>query len=354
MKKVLHIIPTLNYGGISSVICNWHDTCHDVLYHFDYISFNDGPLKEKFLNDGSKVNIIPTLRKNPLLYFYNTIQIILKGKYEVIHVHNSFKNCFFLLIAKLLKVKKRVSHSHTSGLEDKSLNLYLPLLKWMTITFSNIHIACGKEAGFFLYGNNKFLIINNSIDIERIFNVNSSEKDIKKKYNIPFEKNIIGHIGRFSNVKNHSFIIDLASKANEKYHFVLIGNGPDKENVINNIKNKKLSNKFTLIDPTTDIPRLLSVFDTFILPSKFEGVSLALLEAQAAALNCLVSDRIPPENDVGLNLISFLPLENIDKWLDRLDNLNPSTIPKNQIIHKFNSANLTNKSLYNQLKQIYD
>jgi|SRR5690554_13030 len=357
MKKVLHVIPTLQYGGISSVICNWHKSCHGVLYNFDYLTFNDGPLREQFLNDGSSVNIIPTLRKNFILYFYNVFTIIFKGNYDVIHVHNSFKNGFVLFLAKILGVECRVCHSHTSGLEDKKLTFYFPLLKWLAIKFSNKKLACGQEAGKFLYGNKDFLIVNNTIDLERIFNVKLTNNEIKNKYNIPKGKNIIGHIGRFSDVKNHNFILDLSSKIIDGYHFVLIGDGPEKKRVLEEIDSRGLTSSFTLIKPTTAIPELLSVFDIFILPSRFEGVSLALLEAQAAALNCLVSDTVPIENDVGLNLVSFLPLECIDEWLQelyKLSELGRIEVSFDDRVKSFNLAGLTNTALYEKLKYIYD
>lgn len=354
MKKVLHIIPTLKFGGISSVVSSWHNSCHGVVYNFDYVSFNDGPLNEKFTNEGSNVFVIPTLRKNIFSYFYQLNKIIMQGKYDVIHVHNSFKNGFVLLIAALYGVKYRACHSHTSGLEDKRLNFYLPFLKWMIINFSNVRLACGKEAGYFLYGDKKHSIISNTIDIKRITNVTTSKKDLKAKYNIPYGKTVVGHVGRFSDVKNHNFIVDLAYKTSEKYHFILVGNGPKKKEIFKKIETKGLANRFTFIEPTPEIPELLSLFDVFMFPSKFEGVSLALLEAQAAALNCLVSNSVPSDNDVGLGLISFLPLDSVDVWLDKLGKLELNCLSKEEITERFNLCNFTNESLYKQLKFMYD
>lgn len=353
MKKILHVIPTLKYGGISSVVCSWHDTCHGSLYQFDYVTFNDGPLKEKFIKDGSQVTIIPTMRQNPIAYIRRLVDILSKGNYDGIHIHNSFKNGLALLVAKFMGVKLRVCHSHTAGLEDKKLKNYLPALKWLAVGTANTRLACGHDAGSFLYGKKYFQVVNNTINIDRINHVQLPKHETMQKYGIPDGKILIGHVGRFSSVKNHGFIVDIADKLSDRYHFVLVGAGPAEEQVQQNVVKRGLTERFTFVKPTTEIPELLHTFDKFILPSLFEGVSLALLEAQAASLECLASDRIPRENDIGLGLVTFLSLDNVSGWVEEI--IKPRSAEKNreEITRQFDLAGYTNASLAKSVQEIY-
>lgn len=353
MKKILHVIPTLNYGGISSVICNWHDVCHNKFYHFDYISFNDGPLRSKFESDASKIHILPTIRTNPIAYFRLLITIIKKGQYDGVHVHNSFKNGAVLFLARLFGVKIRVCHSHTSGLEDRSLKKYISFLKWFAITNANVRLACGKTAGEFLYNDLSFKVINNTIDVERMFRINPNRSAILKKFKIPEGRVLIGHVGRFSEVKNHNHLIELAKVLDHNYHFVLVGSGPKKDTLIQKVNLLGVAHMFTFVDPTTEIPNLLSVFDIFALPSFFEGVSLALLEAQAASLPCVVSQHVPVENDVSLGLVKFLPLTDLNVWVRNIVCAKKVAINKEQVTYSFDLAGYTNMSLIKNIESIY-
>ena len=119
---ILQVIPALTAGGISSVVMNWYRNIDRTKYHFDFIVFNDGSLREEIENLGGEIYVLPTLRQSPLNY-YRKLQNILKGNrhYHAIHVHNSFKNGVMLCLAKQAKISVRVCHSHTSGVENKWL-----------------------------------------------------------------------------------------------------------------------------------------------------------------------------------------------------------------------------------------
>lgn len=318
MSKILHVVPTLNYGGISSVLRNWvKATSEDNDLRFDVLSFNDGPIRSVIESNGGNVYICKTIRKQPASYFYKIYKTLKKGEYDAVHVHNSFKNGILLLLARVMGVKVRVCHSHTSGLEDSTLTLFLPLLKYIAVSNSNRLVACGKEAGDFLYGKRPFRIINNAVDVDRFVNLEHNNVNCSD-FGIPKNKVIVGHVGRFSDVKNHRFLLDIACQVDERFHFAFMGDGPLKVEIKRTIESLGLVNNVTIIDSSDKIPEFLSILDLFVLPSKFEGVSLALLEAQASSLLCLVSDRIPIENDIGMNKVKFLPISDPTIWSDEI------------------------------------
>jgi glycosyltransferase EpsF len=356
---VLQVIPALTAGGISSVVMNWYRNIDRKKYHFDFIVFNDGPLRKEIEQLGGKIYLLPTLRQSPLQYYLN-IKKILNGtrNYHAIHVHNSFKNGVMLWLAKRAKVKVRVCHSHTSGVENKWLVPIFYLLRKLVLSASNVWLACGKNAGDFLYQNQEYTLINNAITVERfIFNDEKliQAKAIREKYKLPDNKKIIIHVGRFSEVKNHQFILQLALSdiLDKAFYFVCVGDGPLKSDFQKNIQNNSLENSFSILPSNNDIPALLTCAELFIMPSLFEGVSVAMLEAQAASLPCVVSDTIAVEADMELDLVSFLPLGQPDLWVEKLNNTVKQALSPEQCIQAFDLAGYSTAAVINQLSLIY-
>lgn len=358
MKKirVLQVIPALTLGGISSVVMNWYRHIDTSKYEFDFISFNDGPLREEITARGGNIYIIPTLKQLPLVYL-KAVNKLLSNKpiYDVVHVHNSFKNGLLLWIAKLKGVKVRVCHSHTSGVENKVLLPVIKLLKFIVTSASNVDLACGKEAGKFLYGNKSFTVINNAISVQQYLRNTIDNQQLKAKFALPHEKIIVLHVGRFSVVKNHYFLLQLAKEKSlcPSIHFVCVGEGPLKESFQQEIKNEKLVDRFTILPVTPEIPALLTCSDAFIMPSLFEGVSVALLEAQAATLPCFISDTIARESDMGLDLVTFHSLNNYSTWVQELNNIVRPHIASEEVSKAFFSKGFSTESALVQLTEFY-
>lgn len=354
--RVLQVIPALTLGGISSVVMNWYRNVDANEYQFDFISFNDGPLRKEISALGGKIHIIPTIKQQPLHYLMALEKLLSsEPRYDVVHVHNSFKNGLLLWIAKNKGVKVRVCHSHTSGVENKFLMPFMGLLKYIVTSTSNVHLACGEKAGKFLYGNKRFTVINNAISVNKYLADSKDKCHIKTRFSLPTDKKLVLHVGRFSVVKNHLFILQLAKdiKLCSTVHFVCVGEGPLKDDFIQKINDEKLNVRFTVLPATPDIPALLQCADAFIMPSLFEGVSVALLEAQAAALPCLISDTIAKESDMGLDLLTFHPLENMVPWLRQLNNLVVPNMTAKNITSAFFAKGYSTESALMQLTQLY-
>lgn len=353
--RVLQVIPALTLGGISSVVINWFRHIDSEKYQFDIITFNDGPLRDEIEGYGGSIYVIPTLRQSPITYFKVLKNIFKSTTYDVIHVHNSFKNGIMLWLAKKAGISIRVCHSHTSGVENKWLLPIIFLLKKVAITQSNRQVACGMDAGRFLYGERSFVLLNNAISVDRFLRKESRYNTVKKEFDLPLNNKIILHVGRFSEVKNHQFILQLAKnpELDHNIHFVCVGNGPLKAEIEKLILDNELRNKITLLPATTKIPELLSCADAFIMPSLFEGLSVALLEAQASSLPCVISDTIPKDSDIGLNLVKSLPLNKQGLWLSQFNNISKPLLSDNDIISAFDKRGFSTEFVLSELDKIY-
>ena len=146
-----------------------------------------------------------------------------------------------------------------------------------------------------LLGINNTIVIKNGINIGKFRNVKESKQEIRKSLNIPTNAYVVGHVGRFRKVKNHTFLIDIFVHLlqHRNAHLVLVGDGKLLPMITDKIKRLGLEKKVTILTHRNDINRLLKTFDVFLFPSLHEGTGIALLEAQAAGLRCIISDTIP-------------------------------------------------------------
>jgi len=123
---------------------------------------------------------------------------------------------------------------------------------------------------------------------------------------------LVGHVGRFEEVKNHDFLLRSFAALSRRFpdvRLVLAGDGPLRTRVMRQASATGLRDRVDFLGVVPHIPRLLAALDLFLFPSRWEGLGLALVEAQAAGIPCLVSDRVPREADIGLGLTVFRSLE---------------------------------------------
>ena len=144
------------------------------------------------------------------------------------------------------------------------------------------------------------LVLKNGINIDAFTGVHESKTEIRKELGFPEDAFIIGHVGRFTKVKNHLFIIEIFKEL-LKYrnaHLVLVGDGELLGAVSERIKRLGIEDKVTILSHRRDVPKILKSLDIFLFPSLYEGLSVSLIEAQAAGLRCVISNTIPDVNRV--------------------------------------------------------
>jgi glycosyltransferase involved in cell wall biosynthesis len=136
---------------------------------------------------------------------------------------------------------------------------------------------------------------------------------LRQRLGIPDGAFVVGHVGRFHEQKNHAFLLEVVAEATRRsanLHFLLIGDGPLREYISGEIRRRELQRFFTIVSDTTSVASYMTgAMDCFILPSRYEGLGLVAVEAQAAGLPSLLSDRIPSEAIVDSTLVQVLSLE---------------------------------------------
>ena len=127
--------------------------------------------------------------------------------------------------------------------------------------------------------------------------------------------------GRFNIQKNHKFLIDIFkeySLYNDNAVLVLAGDGELKESIKKQVVEYDLADKVKFLGIRCDMERIYQAFDLFMFPSLFEGLSVALVEAQAAGIPCLVSENISPQTII-TSIVDKLPINNgVSCWVKKI------------------------------------
>lgn len=336
MKKVLFVLGKWSNGGIEKMIYTY---CHELIprgYSVDIFAFEKdiSVFTDKLENIG--VNIFSPKKKIKGGYIKHNIERLsaflqaTDSDYDIVHYNTAFAiayiHCAFL--KKKNKKVKIILHSHGEGINEpyvKMKNAFNSVIKRVFQKVPDYCLACSDASGQWLYSkvnfNSKhYLTIMNAIDFEsNKFNPVSREK-YRAEWKIDEKQIVIGTVGRFSYQKNPFFILEIIeqlAKAGTDYKFIWIGTGEEKAKIKNQVKSKGLEQYIIFIDHTPDIAGCLSGFDIMILPSRYEGLPLILLEAQASGLLTLVSDAIPKIAKITDRLV-FLPIDKVNSWVEAI------------------------------------
>ncbi len=330
MKKVLIIARKLSIGGAEKVARDIGYYADKSKYDIHYLVFGNekNDFEKELTDNGCTIIHMDPPNKNYVLYYRNLKKLIEKEKYDVIHSHTMFSSGWAMYIGYKCGVPVRISHSHTiKGPEKRSFikNSYEKFMRKVINKYSTHCIGCGLSAGYWLFGKDKFdkdgIIIFNGIDLNSYKYDQNKRITIRKRFDLE-NAFVLGHVGHFADVKNQKFIVELLPHIIEQRSdakLLLLGDG-DTKNEIKKISKSLNIDKCVIFTGNVDnVGDYLSTMDVFVFPSKYEGVPLSLIEAQANGLPCVISDKIP--KDIYLtDLVKPLSINEINKqeWVSEI------------------------------------
>lgn len=331
--RILHVVGTMDRGGVETWLMH-------VLRHIDRRRFvmdflaqttNPGQFDEEIRDLGSRV-LYCLHPHRPWLYAAGMRRVLAANQpYHIIHSHLHHYSGFVLRLAKSAGVPGRIAHSHndTSPVDASagwSRRVYLNTTQRWVLRYATVKLAASRQAGLSLFGphsqQNDWRILPYGAELTP-FGAPVNRTAVRAELNLPDDALVVGHVGRFVKQKNHSFLIQIARLAiqrNPKLHFLLVGDGPLRPAVEEQVKQLGLEKKFTFLGVRGDVPRLmLGGMDAFLFPSLHEGLGLVLVEAQASGIPSIYSDDLPEEADVVSPLVHRVSLgESATVWADVL------------------------------------
>lgn len=324
MKRVLVIIGKLNIGGAERVGRDIGFYADPQRFQIHYLVFGQecGEYEEELTHKGCVIHHIPSPTENQISYFLRLVSIVRKYRFDVIHSHTMFNSGWAMLAGALLGVRVRITHSHTiEPPKNRSAfrRLYEKSMRGVINRFSTAHVGCGVNAGRWLYGEKFFdrkgILIYNGIDLSSFSFDADRRTQIRKDLELESSL-VIGHVGHLSVEKNQAFLIRLLRKLREdglNATLLLLGNGADREMLMALGEELGVSQSIRMTGNVPNVGDYLSAMDVFAFPSLYEGMPLALVEAQINGLPCVISDRIPGDAQL-TGLVCALPLEHSSQW----------------------------------------
>lgn len=336
--KVLYFIDRMLRGGIQTFVIENMKHMDKNKIQIDYLLLDDGvkyELEDTLKEMESNVYKLKGvwLRK-PTDYFnyFKKIDDFFSqhNDYKVVHLHSSSKNFYILKSAKKYGIPVRIAHSHNIGFQSKNKiqimigNLCKPLLK----KYATDYFACAYLAGEWLFGkkavkDGKVRVIHNAVEYEK-FKFNEEKRiEIRNRLNIN-EKLVIGNVGRFSEQKNHEFLIDIFNeihKKNKMSTLMLIGKGEKEELIRKKVKELGLENDVIFMGFCDNVNELMWAMDIFLMPSLHEGLPVVGIEAQAAGLPCFMSKYVITDEVKITELVKFIELKQSPReWAEEILN----------------------------------
>lgn len=331
-RKILHVVGQLTMGGQETMVMNFCRHMDKEDLQFDFLVYGDevGVFEDEAEAMGGKV--IHTDPMNEIGYkkfVINLNNIFEKfGPYSAIHCHTSLNSGVVLKVATKHNIPIRIAHSHTTK-PGKNVTIpffmYSILMRWYITNKATHLVACGRDAGNYLFGSSPFskkgILINNGIVTEK-FQIDSElRKKTRNEFDLDAADLVVGHVGRFSEEKNHDFLIRVFKEVSTEISsskLLLIGIGPLQEKIIEQVKVLGIADRVIFANQREDIPALLQSLDVFVFPSIFEGLPVSLVEAQASGLPCIISDAVTSEIKI-TNLAEFMSLElSVKEWAEAI------------------------------------
>jgi glycosyltransferase EpsF len=317
--RVLEVVGAPIAGGAEKLIFSWFQSVissgvvFDFVSHYEHECFYDSQIKEL----GGKIHYSPFISQIGAFKYIKRIHKIIKtnGPYVAVHAHTNQQACFVMIAAWLAGVKIRIAHAHTGSIKYKGTikgEITLLGIRILNGIFATKLVTCEESASYLFFPRfRRVVYLPNSISIESYscFPCYSQSIELRRQYNIPEKKKILGHVGRFVTVKNHRFLINLLNELDSEYYLVLIGDGPEYPEIRNLVNSMHLENRVTFIRETKEIGLHMNMIDVFLMSSFFEGLPVVALEAQAAGVPCLLSDRISRRASVVDYLVTFEPID---------------------------------------------
>lgn len=325
--KVLYFVDRMLRGGIQTFVLEniKHMDCSKV--QIDFLLLDDGneyELEEELKSVGCEIYKLKGMWIRKITDFFKYDKMLDNffkehNDYKVVHLHSSSKNYMVLKKAKKYGIPVRIAHSHNIGFQSKSKmqillgNILKPFLKYYSTDF----FACSEIAGQWLFGkeiinSSNFKVVHNAVDLERFKFDENVRKKIRKEFDIEDETLVIGHVGRFTNQKNHEFLIDVFKEIllkNNNSKLLLIGVGEKESLIREKVKIFNLEEKVIFAGFKNNVNEYMYAMDYFVFPSLYEGLGLVLIEAQATGLRCFTSKDVVPKEAKVSNLLEFISLE---------------------------------------------
>lgn len=335
MKKILHMTPPEVSNGVYRYIFNHMPFIDQRKYEFSFLTKVADDLRQskEYARYHFPIYHLKNVQRDGRKAFEEEIRGILDNGFDAVHLHTSSWRGFLIEeIAMDMGIPKVIVHSHSSGIDfsdeaerEKIWKDHTYYKEHFTMEYATDVCACSQLAADWLFNpgipREQIRIMPNAVDVKKYHLNEAVRKEMRKELGVE-KRIVIGNVGRYSYTKNQEFLVKAFAKAykrNDKLFLIMIGEGERASIIRKLVEQMGMTEHIRCYGWSDRILEYLQAMDGFCLPSKFEGLPISVVEAQAAGLQCIVSDTVTRETDL-TGLVRFLPLEE-EKWSDAIADL---------------------------------
>lgn len=324
MIRVLHMIGSLNVGGSQAMVMNLYRNIDRSRIQFDFISDHPGQVffADEIRKLGGIIYEMPTFRGTNIIQVRQAWDKFFTehSEYGILHSHVRSYASVYLPIAKAHGVKT-IIHSHSTSNGSGALALVKRILQFPLRYQADYFFSCSQIAGEWLFGrriteSDRYYMLQNAIRLKDYKMDNAVRSAVRREIKAE-NKKVFGHVGRLYESKNHEYLMEVFKgihSAMPDSVLMIVGDGALRPQIEGKIRELGLQDSVILMGMRSDVSHMLMAMDCFLFPSKWEGLPVTVVEAQAAGLPCFVSDTVT--KDVGISeLVTYLPIdEGAEVW----------------------------------------
>lgn len=335
----------MDAGGAETVFMKFYRALDRSRYQLDFCVSSDKPgfYDEEIRELGG--HIVRTVKKTeagPVASFRRLMQIAREGDYcSAVRSSQHSLSALDLLAMRAGGVRRTVFRSSNTGTVSNSSKevalhkAFKPLIKLAATAYT----APSTEAGIYMFGragvrSDRFSILHNAVNLSEFAYREEAKSSIRAELGIPAGAFVVGHVGRFNQQKNHSFLIDAfecVAHRREDAWLLLLGKGELEDEVRERAVRAGVSDRVVFAGVRRDAALCYSAMDVLAFPSLYEGLPNVIVEAQANGLPCVVSDTVTREVLVNEN-VTFMPLEKgPEAWAEVIFGGRSHRLPANEI-----------------------
>lgn len=369
MIRVLQVLASTRLGGAESRVMDLYRNVDRTRVQFDFAIHCEtrGQFHDEIEAMGGRIYSLPRFR----LYNWRSYRRAWEKffaehpDYRAVHGHMTSTSSIYLQAAKRAGAGITIAHARSAGVDR---GLKGTLTNWMRCKLwkqADYCFACSELAGIAVFGKKawdqgKVHVVPNAIEVEKYRYNPQKREEMRAQLGIS-GRLVIGHVGRFGPMKNHSFLLDVFAcilKKRPDAVLLLLGEGSGMEEIKQKAVSLGIEEQVLFLGKKANAEDYYQAMDYLVFPSLYEGMPGTVLEAQAAGLDCLIADTITPEAGV-TELVEYKSLsEPAQSWADqvllRIEERQQRGIVRSDRISQLQDAGFDVKQLAQDMMDFYE
>ena len=323
--RVAEIIGRYDAAGVDHVVMNYCRLIADDEMQIDVFYNEDSRVAPPTGTKNIRFIQIPAYKHFPA-YMRALDQAFRRNGYQIVHAHVNTLSVFPLMAARRCRIPVRIAHSHSMAAKGETKR---NLAKYLLRPFSKVNatqlMACSEQAGAWLFGDKAMAsgcvtLLPNAVPTGEYAFSQAVRDQLRRE--LGWENDfVVGHVGRIISQKNHEFLLRIFAAFKKRMpsaKLLLVGDGPLREETTEQAKALGILPDVHFTGVVTDAAPYYQAMDCLVLPSRYEGLPLTVVEAQIAGLPVLASCAVPPEAFFTDGNQRMTLEESPDEWADAL------------------------------------